>query len=225
MAKKRKKSRKGKMPAALKKYWAAKRAGKAAPKRSNRRRKARKAHRKSSHRRRHAVRAHSVKRYRRPRSGVSYMSNPIGSLGQTGSAAVGGLVAVGVLFGSLFAVGYLNGLKNRVPMLATGWGSLAAKLAIGLGVGVAAKMLSDRNWLSGKNAAVVAAAGFAPLGLDLLGRVAPGIAGQITLADEDMSADMGIPPGPRLSDYTVDAEMGAEMGAELGQGESESSSY
>lgn len=185
------------------------------------RRKAAKTYRRKSHRRRHIVKAHHVTGYNRKR----HWSNPFMRIGDTGSAVVGGLVAVGVLFGSLFAVGYLNGAKNRIPMLASGWGSLAAKLAIGLGVGMAAAWASRKNWVSGKNAAVIGAAGFAPLGLDLLSRVAPGIAGQISLADEmdaEMGAGLGMTPGNRLSDNTIDAEMGAEMGAE---GESEMSSY
>ena len=223
MAKRRKSSKKGEMPAALKKYWAAKRAGKSVAKKSHRN--APKVHKTAPHkRRRHVVKAHRVGGYRRPKTGSQYLSNPMRAFGNTGSAVVGGLVAVGVLFGSLFAVGYINGFKNKVPMLASGWGSLAAKLAIGLGIGMAANEMSKRNWLSGKNAAIVAAAGFAPLGLDLLGRVAPGIASQISLADDEevaaeMGAEMGMTPGNRLSDYTIDAEMGAEMG------ESESSSY
>jgi len=222
MAKRRKKSRKGKMPAALKKYWAAKRAGKVSKKSRRKSRKSSRKARKSSHRRRHVVHAHKVSSYRRPRKGKQYMSNPFGGVGQTGSAVMGGLVAVGVLFGSLFAVGYLNGMKNRVPMLASGWGSLAAKLAIGLGVGMAATWANRRGWLSHDKVAVVAAAGFAPLGLDLLGRVAPGIAGSITLAEDDeMSAGLSMTPGNRLSDNTIDAEMSAEMS----EGESEVSTY
>jgi hypothetical protein len=150
------------------------------------------------------------------------MSNPLGGIGRTGSAVVGGLVAVGVLFGSLFAVGYLNGMKNRVPMLASGWGSLAAKLAIGLGVGVAAVWANRKGWVSGDKVAVISAAGFAPLGLDLLGRIAPGIAGQITLADDEgMDAELSMTQGNRLSDHTMDAELAAEMG----EGESESSAF
>lgn len=216
MAKKRK-SRKGKMPAALKAYWAKKRGSKKSRRPSKRRRSRKatmgKAPARRHKRARHSVRAHAVRSYRR----AAHWSNPIPSLGQSGKAVVSGLVAVGVLFGALFAVGYVNGFKNRVPMLAAGWGSLAAKLAIGLGAGMAAAYAHRKNWLSASNAAVVGAAGFAPLGLDLLTRFAPSVAGQISLADDGVDAEMGASlsaPAEHLRDHTIDAEMAAEMGDE-----------
>ena len=219
-------AKKRRQPAALRKYWAAKKSGKTHHKKHKKaHRKASKA-RKSTHakRRRHVVHAHKVHTYRRPKSGSSYLSNPVGSLGRAGSTVVDGLIAAAFMFGSLFAAGYINGMSKKVAFLGTTWGSLATKLAIGLGVGYAAHYASSKRWLSSENSKVVAAAGFAPLALDLLGRIAPQVAGQIQLAGDgdNMGAELAMTPGDRLSDATIDAQLAAELS---GESDSESSAY
>ena len=232
--KRRNKMAKRRQPAALRKYWAKKKAEKVSRKVSRKSRKSRKSSRKA---RRSTKRGkHIVKRYHRKggrvhgysRKGTSvkrHWSNPMGlNLGNLGRTTLDGLIAAGVLFGALFAVGYANGLVKRVPMLAAGWGELAGKLAVALGVGVAAGMAVRKGLISRERALVIGAAGFAPLGLSLLGRYLPSVAGQITLAeDEGMDAELAMTPGNRLSDYTIDAELAAELAGPMA--ESEESSY
>jgi hypothetical protein len=228
--KRRKTMAKRRQPAALRKYWAKRRKAKASPKKHRKAR--RKSHRKARRnpaRAKHIVPSHhrkggAVKSYRRKGAHVKkHWSNPMG-MGQIGSTTVDGLVAAGIFFGALFAVGYANGWTKKVPMLAGGWGELAGKLGIALGVSMAAAIAVRKNYLSRDNAKIVVLAGFSPVALSLLGRVAPGIAAGVTLADEDsMDAELSMTPGHRLSDYTMDAELAAEL-----QGpahESESSSF
>lgn len=233
VVKEKKKMAKRKQPAALRKYWAARKAKKSAPRKArkaSRRRKSSPPKARKVHRRRHVVKSHrrrggSVGGYRRKGARVKkHFSNPMG-LGNLGSTTLDGLIMAGVFFGALFAVGYANGMIRRVPMLSAGWGELAGKLGLALGVVAAGTMATRKGWLSQKNANAVILAGFSPLALGLLGRVAPQVAGQITLAqdDEDMSAELAMTPGNRLSDYTMDAELAAELGA--GERESESSSF
>jgi hypothetical protein len=228
MAKKR-------QPAALRKYWAKKRAGKVTRK-TRKSRKSRRVSRKSrrkSHRAKHLVKRHHRKggrvgSYSRKGASVKrHWSNPMMGLGNLGQTTLDGLIAAGVLFGALFAVGYANGLVKRVPMLAAGWGELAGKLAIALGVVIASGYAVRRDLISREKALVIGVAGFAPLGLSLLGRFAPGVAGMVTLSedgDDGMGARLGMTPGNRLSDYTIDAELAAELQGSS-EGESEMSQY
>jgi len=235
--KRRKTMAKRRQPAALRKYWAAKKAGKAVKKSIKRhykkvggkpkRRKATKA-RKASHRRGHQVKRHhrkggSVHSYHRKGANVKrHWSNPFG-LGEFGGVTIDGLIASGVFFGALFAVGYANGWTKKVPMLAEGWGEMAGKLAIALGVASVATMAVRRNLISRDTSKVIILAGFSPLALNLLGRVAPSIASGITLSEDEMDAALEMPQGHRLSDYTMDAELAAELNGP--QHETESSSF
>ena len=228
--KRRKTMAKRRQPAALRKYWASKRKAKASPKKVRKAsRKARKARKVTHRRKKHIVHVHSrkggsVRSYRRKGARVkSHWSNPMG-LGQIGSSTIEGLIAAGVFFGALFAVGYANGWTKKVPMLAEGWGEMAGKLAIALGVATVATMAVRKNYISRDTSKVIILAGFSPLALNLLGRVAPGIASGITLAeDEGMDAALEMPSGHRLSDYTMDAELAAELNGP--QHETESSSF
>ncbi|MDE1822334.1 MAG: hypothetical protein KGI98_15965 [Euryarchaeota archaeon] len=233
MAKKRKtkKRRSAAQRAATEKMPAANKAGRRARKAESRRGKEAKkgsgksSKRRTTKRRRHEVHAHEVRSYRRPAHGAYYMSNPKLDVKGLGKVAMGGLVAAGVLFGALFAVGWVNGQKNRVPMLASGWGALAAKFAIGLAAVYAAHTAAKKGWLSASNAGVLGAAGFAPLGLDLLGRIAPGIASHVSLADE---AGMGDITSRGLIAADLQANLAANLQADLQaepEEEAEVSSY
>jgi len=225
--KRRKTMAKRRQPAALRKYWAKHRKNPKA-KAASKPRKARKATKKhtkawrtkpkaSRKYAKRVVKVHSYRGHRKVRI------NPMG-LGQIGSSTVEGLIAAGVFFGALFAVGYANGWSKRVPMLSQGWGEMAGKLAIALGVATVATMAVRKNYISRDTSKVIILAGFSPLALNLLGRVAPGIASGITLAeDEGMDAALEMPPGHRLSDYTMDAELAAELNGP--QHETESSSF
>lgn len=183
---------------------------------------------------------HSVKRHHRKGATVKrHMSNPLrrrshrrsrrthrnpmAGLGSVGSSTMSGLIAAGVLFGTLFAVGMANKQAEKLPYAnSSQWANLAAKLAVALGGLYLVNMAGRKGWLTGTNKAVASAAVFAPLGLSLLNQLAPSIANQISLADEDdMGAELGMEAGNRVSDYTIDAELGAELGKQ----ETESSAY
>lgn len=179
-------------------------------------------------RKRHMVKYHTrkggkVSGYKRSGANVTaHMSNrrrrrtrrnPFG-MGQWGGATIEGLIAAGVLFGTLLAVGFVNKQIQRVNQLSTGWANLAARLGVALGGVLGAGYAVRQGWLSRANGQVAAAASFAPLTLGLVASFAPNIAGQISLADEDngMGAELGMTPGNRLSDNTLDAELSAELG-------------
>lgn len=192
--------------------------------------------------RRHKRKRHSVKRHHRKGTSVKrHMSNPLrrrshrrssrrrshrnpmAGLGNVGSSTMTGLIAAGVLFGTLFAVGMANKQAEKLPYAnSSQWANLAAKLAVALGGLYLVNMAGRKGWLTGTNKAVASAAVFAPLGLSLLNTLAPSIANQISLADDDeMAAQLGMEAGNRVSDYTIDAELGAELGKQ----ETESSAY
>ena len=142
--KRRKSSRKGKMPAGLRRYWASRRKGRAAPKRRRRvhakRRRARRANPimnpRRSHRRR-ARRSNPVYSRRRHRR-----SNPFSLSGVKGvlvPAAIGATGAVALDVAYAYASPYLPATMQ------TGWFSTLAKIAGAFGIGFAASKVMGRE--------------------------------------------------------------------------------
>jgi hypothetical protein len=176
-------------------------------------------------RRRHRVKAYDakggpVKGYTRGgRSVPAHLSNPFGGLGQMGQASMEGLIAAGVLFGSLIAVGFVYKQLDGIPAL-TGnrWVNLGVKLGATLGVVWAAREVARRGFISHANAKVAQAAAFAPLGMTVLTMALPQVAGMVhlsadpsELSQDDIDAELSMRAGNRISDYTIDAELSAEL--------------
>jgi hypothetical protein len=152
----------------------------------------------------------------------SHISNPP-IVGQV----VNGLITAGVLFGTLFAVGFIN---KQLPIPQGKFTPLLTKLGVALLAAWGVRELSRRGLIRGQNNVVVAqAAVFAPLGMSLLSTFVPAVAAQVSLAG-DMGAelsgylpqDLGMSMAPggrgRISDYTVSAELNAELEAETESG-------
>jgi hypothetical protein len=144
---KKKHSRKGRMPAGLKKYWAARRAGKAAPKR-HRRRKARANKRSSAGRRRRAIgytvgsrkiRRRKLNPHRRHRARYRRRSNPM-SLGgftnslmptmKAGAWGAGGALGLDALWGLI-----TTNLPSLTAYLTNPYVTFIAKALAAAGVG------------------------------------------------------------------------------------------
>lgn len=201
-------------------YSKPKKSRKAAPKA------ARKTHRKRHHVKRYHRKGGRVKSYTRRGANVkSHWSNPMGIPG----ALLEGLMTAGIVLGTLYVVGVANRQLERFGPTSQGWGNLAGKLAIALAAGYGAGMAARKGWLKTQNAHVVMGAAFLPLTLGLLNRFAPQVAGQISLAEEPISAEMEaemeaegmdaalemqVPRRGRLSDYMMGAELEAELEAE-----------
>lgn len=227
MARRRRSSRRRLFGAAAAAH--ARKVGRRNPVRRHRRKARLSVRRRRSRRNPHVVRSH-VQRIGRRRVRVRrHMSNP-----NWGAATIDGLVLAGVLFGALFVVGVANKQTEKVGVLQSGWGNLAAKLGVGLLGSIGALMLVRKGWLSQTNAKVVAAASFAPLLMSGVRMISPALASNVSLAgdDGDLGAtlggffpqELGMRAGPRLSDYTIDAELSAELGGRL-ERETETSAY
>jgi hypothetical protein len=163
------------------------------------------------------VHAHMSNPYRR-RSRRRSMRNP-----QLGSVALEGLMAAGIILGSVLVVGYANGQLGRFSKTASGWGNLAGKLAIALGAAYGAHWASRKGYLSRASAYAVTGAAFAPLVLAGVASFAPQIAGRVTLAneyDDQLPENMG---GGKGLQAQLNAELNDELEAALEREETESS--
>jgi len=135
-------------------------------------------------------------------------NNPKLSLGNVGQTTMDGLIAAGILFGSLLAVGFVNRQAGKVGYIASGWQNVAAKVGIALGFSMGAAWLVRKNKIQKPAGYVIAAVGWAPVALAAVNKFAPTWASQISLAEE---GDMGAAPA-RLG---VDRPMAAELSASL----------
>ena len=198
-------------------------------KRKSTKRASRKAAPSRATRRRHVVKAYQATRhkksatihYKKQSWGVAkHMSNPfnmgIGGLGEE-------LIGVGIAFGTLFAVGFLNRQSERLPLPANKWVGLGVKLGVALGAAYGVSQLSKRNIISGRNATVARVMCFAPFTMAILNEFVPAVASQVSL-NADLNGyypqELGMEAGNRLSDNTISAELAAEL-----EQESEESAY
>jgi hypothetical protein len=142
------------------------------------------------------------------RSYRRYRRNPFG--GGLLNDAKEGLMAAGVILGTLWLAGVVNRQLNKVPMLAIGWPNVLGKLAVALGVGAVASKFMPQGLQ--KYNSVVYGAAFVPALLSGVAQVSPMAAAQLTLAgDAGMGADLqaqldmqvGGMPQTRVSDYTM----------------------
>lgn len=192
-----------------------------------------KVRRRRTHRRRHVVHAYTAHRHKRSITLTphkkkwrvrQHMSNPVFDLG----GITDSLITVGVLFGTLFVMGFANKQVQSLPIPRGKWLDLGYKLGLGLLGAWGARELARRRLIDGNKAMVAATAAFVPLGMGLLNEFVPAVAGQVSLAaDETMGAelegvypqDLGLSPcrSPR-SDYTICADLGAELEAESESG-------
>ena len=179
--------------------------------------------------RRHVVKAYRATRHKK-RAIIHYkkrswrvakhLSNPfnmgIGGLGEE-------LIGVGIAFGTLFAVGFLNRQSERLPLPANKWVGLGVKLGVALGAAYGVSQLSKRNIISGRNATVARVMCFAPFTMAILNEFVPAVASQVSL-NADLNGyypqELGMEAGNRLSDNTISAELAAEL-----EQESEESAY
>ena len=104
--------------------------------------------RRKTHRRRHTVGAYTAHRHKRvitlhPRKKKwrvrQHMSNPV--MGDV----TDNLIAVGVLFGTLFAVGFLNRQAEKLPLPQSQWTGLAVKLGVAIGAAWGGLALAFRS--------------------------------------------------------------------------------
>ncbi len=143
----RKKRRKGKMPAGLRRYWASRRRGSAAPKRrrkrravmANPRRRRRSVARVHRRKRRRSTAVHHVKRRRRSRNPIfrrrsrHRRHNPFSTRGLKGvlipaAYGAGGAIATSIAYGFL---------APKLPtMLTTGYAPILVKAAAAIGLGM-----------------------------------------------------------------------------------------
>ncbi len=184
---------------------------------------ARKASRKVSHRKAVVHRKrHAVKRHRKVWSVASHtaharrsgwMSNPnVMSFGGIGSE----LMTVGVLFGTLFAAGFIARQAAKLPLPANKWVSLAEKLGVALLGAYGVRYLARRNLLSQRNATVATATMFVPLGMGLLNEFIPAVASQVQLAGaQSLNAELGGMYPQELGTAFRSAPAGLGLGAEL----------
>jgi hypothetical protein len=176
-----------------------------------------------SQRRRHPVKAHKrrggrVHSYARHGAFVrKHMSNP-----SIGAVTMEGLMAAGIILGSVLVVGYANGQLGRWSKTSSGWGNLAGKLAIALGAGLGAHYAARKGYLSKASAYAVTGAAFAPLVLAGVASFAPAIAGRVTLANEDTDAPQGMAGGNGLQ-AQLEAELQAELNDHMERDETEAS--
>jgi hypothetical protein len=163
-------------------------------------------------------RAWTVKKHKAHKRKSSWMSNPpiIGDI-------TSHLIMAGVLFGTLFAVGFVNKQAEKLPIPQGKFTPLLTKLGVALLAVWGVRQLSRRGLLRGENAIVAQAATFVPVAYAALATFAPAAAAQVNLAAElggYLPQDLGMAMSPRgrLSDYTVSAELGAELEAESESG-------
>jgi hypothetical protein len=171
----------------------------------------------------HTVKRHrrvwSVKKHRAHKRKSSWLSNPP-ILGDITSH----LIMAGVLFGTLFAVGFVNKQAEKLPLPAGKYTPLLTKLGVALLAVWGVRQLSRKGIIRGENAIVAQAATFVPVAYAALATFAPAAAAQVNLAAElqgYLPQDLGMPMGrgSRISDYTVSAELGAELEAESESGQ------
>jgi hypothetical protein len=203
------------------------------------RRKARKSYRKHANRQKHVVKSHSrkggaVSAYRRKGARVKqHMSNPFGgAAGQAGYAIAEGVFAAVVILGAVMATGLIVRQAEKLPYASSGWGNVAAKAGVALGLTwvlyKATKNMGPRWKGAGQ---IASAAAYIPASLALLGHLAPALAAQVSLS-EGMDAALQMEPAynrnsDQLLNATIDAQL--QMAAEsdrLGmERESESGAY
>lgn len=213
----------------------AKKVGRKNPHRRTKRRKARKAARRyrrnppavaavRHRRKRHMVTRHHrsggrVSSYRRGGASVkSHWSNPLG-LGRSGQVAMEGLMGAGVILGTLFVVGFANKQLQRFQLTQAGWGNIAGKLALAVAGGTAAHMAARKGTISRATAYAITGAAMTPLLLGALAMVAPQVAGNISLADED--GDLGNVVTHGAVAGNMEAELRAQLEAQLEEEEVE----
>ena len=172
----------------------------------------------------YTVKKHSVRKHKAHGRTTSWLSNPP-ILGEV----THGLITAGVLFGALFAVGFVGKQVEKLPIPQGKYTPLLTKLGVALLAVWGVRQLARRGILKGEQVIVAQTAAFVPLGMSLLSTFAPQAAAQVSLAAE-MNAElngylpqdlgMAMSPRGRLSDYTVSAELNAEL-----ESESESGSF
>ncbi len=122
-----------------------------------------------------------------------------------------GLIAAGVLAGTYIAANWVGRQASRLPLPVP---PFVTKLGVALGVVYLSRMVVRDPGLR----KVSLAGAFFPLTLEAISMVAPGLASQVLMPSASLPGPipgsdiaLGMPPGNRLSDYTLDAELEAEL--------------
>lgn len=174
------------------------------PRRKSRRKSYRKARRYSRRRRSNPFRLPAVPSFR-------------GALGDAQKGIMGALAISGAVVAVIWGT---RQLEQRVPMVSSGVPNLLMKLAVATAASmVAARVLKGQDRLK----TVASAAVFLPLLGEGVYRFAPQFAGFVPAIGGGSAmapAKLGMTPGDRLSDYTLNAELEAGL-----ESESESSMY
>lgn len=146
------------------------------------------------------------------------MSNPFklpSYRGVIGDLQAGAIAAV-ALGGAFYASRMIGNLASRyVPGAHAGIPRFLVKLGVATATVWAAKQVTRDPGLR----KVVLAGAYFPLVVETVAMVAPGVAMQMAVvpalpapaAASGVSAYLGMPPGDRLSDYTLNAELEAEL--------------
>jgi len=199
-----------------------------------RKRSASKAAPRKTRRKRHLVAAHSrrggaVSGYSRKGARVKkHWSNPFGlpSFGGMTRDIQDGILAAATLGAAFWGSRWLGNLAVRyIPGTNSGLPRWLTKLAVATGTVMVARRITRDPGLR----KVALAAAYFPIAVEGLGMVAPGIASEMAFAPmlpapssapkpSGMSAYLGMPPGPRLSDYTLDAELEAQLEQDMEYG-------
>jgi hypothetical protein len=186
----------------------------------------RRKHRRNPARKRHSVRAHVVHVKRRSYHRRRHMSNPMGfgipSMKNVTDAAMAAAVLIGASWLTFKAVDLVEG---NVPGTQSGIGNVLGKAVVAIGVvGVSRMVVKDHGLRT-----VVLAGAVTPLALDALSAVGiryPMGAGQAALPAMPSAAEqararalsLGMSPGNRLSDYTLDRSLEADLHSEMESG-------